>query len=102
MQLPVDIVEKEKKSDDLLEEGVDSVALVSMTEIFDLIFFNLFATQIIGCSNRRFTKTIMPVKIFIQDCHFQQLNILIYLLKMTIYFIIHLNFSICLWENLHC
>ena len=47
MQLPVDIVEKEKKSDDLLEEGVDSVALVSMTEIFDLIFFNLFATQII-------------------------------------------------------
>ena len=51
MQLPVDIVvfqyivvviqytvvEKEKKSNNLVE-GVDSVALVSMTKIFDLIF----------------------------------------------------------------
>ena len=51
MQLPVDIVvfqyivvviqytvvEKEKKSNNLIE-GVDSVALVSMTKIFDLIF----------------------------------------------------------------
>ena len=51
MQLPVDIVvfqyivvviqytvvEKEKKSNNLVE-GVDSVALVSITKIFDLIF----------------------------------------------------------------
>ena len=53
MQLPVDIVvfqyivveiqytvvEKEKKSNNLVE-GVDSVALVSMAKIFDLIFLS--------------------------------------------------------------
>ena len=37
MQLPIDIVEKEKEPNDLVEEGVDSVALVSISEIFVLI-----------------------------------------------------------------